>query len=203
MVLLDLLSCNNLVVKFSDYGLIEKKITPDGSCLFSAFSEALYGTENYHGILRKMVCDYYASLKFEDAKKLLHDKEPKWNKTICEAKINRMREPTTWGGEPELHTLAKLLEVEVFLFGFGGVFSYPNSTRIHSIMLHYCSAKEHQRENHYNLLLDDRKLNSIFVYSTTVDKHVTLKEQKQKKDEEEEELEETVGIEWFGKVNVH
>jgi OTU domain-containing protein 5 len=95
-------------VLFSN-GMLVRKMAEDGNCLFSAISDQLYGTPNFHIEIRKTCCEY---LKIEA--------QYYKNFTTCpddfDQYIENMGKISVWGGNIELQCLSELYNVKIEIY---------------------------------------------------------------------------------------
>ena len=134
-------------LKHTQFKLFE--IGEDGNCLFRAISHQLYGTQEYHMIIRKRCCDYL-QLERNYFEAFVGNKEG--NFTLSDY-IRLMRKDREWGGNMELIALTELYRktIEVYHSGpqpdhvFG--INYSEDEKEEPIRLHY------RGRNHYESLL--------------------------------------------------
>ncbi|GJD10727.1 OTU domain-containing protein 3 [Galdieria sulphuraria] len=91
--------------RLSSLGLGIRTVEKDGNCLFSAVSDQLYGTPEYHRELRDAVCGFLQSHE-EEYSSFVEDKD-------FQSYISDMRKLGTWAGNLELHAVSILYHVNV------------------------------------------------------------------------------------------
>lgn len=96
---------SELRAQLASSGLILRDVPSDGNCLFSAFSDQLYGATSYHARLRREAVTYLHSHRNEI-------------QPYCEARcfasmVRELSEPGTYGDHTSLVALARIYRVNV------------------------------------------------------------------------------------------
>lgn len=95
--------------RLSSMGLGIKTVEKDGNCLFSAVSDQLYGSPEYHRELREAVCGFLESHE-EEYSSFVEEKG-------YETYVSEMRKLGTWAGNLEVFTrFLVLLHFFTFLY---------------------------------------------------------------------------------------
>ncbi|KAK4527259.1 hypothetical protein GAYE_SCF37G5181 [Galdieria yellowstonensis] len=94
--------------RLSSLGLGIKTVEKDGNCLFSAVSDQLYGTPEFHRDLREAVCGFLQSHE-EEYSSFVEEED-------FQSYISNMRKMGTWAGNLELHAISILYNVNVRIY---------------------------------------------------------------------------------------
>ena len=104
-------------------GFVRDKIVGDGNCLFRAIAKAVTGTEANHTAVREAVCEFMLLdsnvHNFRPLTLSLDDSDPK----IVVGnyiKKQRMRKDGAWGTDTEIHVVATMLQINIFVNIVGG-----------------------------------------------------------------------------------
>lgn len=77
-------------------------VSPDGNCLFRAVALQVYGNDELHSEVRKSCCDYMVN------------NADRFSVFVTEGTfeeyIKRMREPKTWGDDPEIRAIEEMYD---------------------------------------------------------------------------------------------
>ena len=125
------------------------EIGDDGNCLFRAMSHQLYGTEEYHDIIRKRCCDY---IQLERNYFRMFIANIKGTLNISDY-LKNMRKDRIWGGNLELMAFAELYRKTIHVYRSGPTpdhifgYGYSEVQQEEPIRLHFRSG------NHYESLL--------------------------------------------------
>ena len=169
--------------------LILFEIGEDGNCLFRAMSHQLYGTQEYHQLIRKRCCDYI-ELEKNYYKEYIANKE---GSATLTAYIRKMRKDGVWGGNIELMALTELYRktIEVYHSGpqpdhvFGD--EYNLDEKEEPIRLHF------RGRNHYESLFSKRTSEYFvaqkagFIEDNNLNQYRKIKLAKEKTNKENEE----------------
>lgn len=94
------------------FGLKVKICQADGACLFRSFSDQYHGNESRHAEVRKKCVDFMRA--HPDGFSPFVD-EDEAGRGGFEGYLQRMSEPSTWGGDIEIQALSQCFEVNVVL----------------------------------------------------------------------------------------
>ena len=157
------------------------EIGDDGNCLFRAMSHQLYGTEEYHDIIRKRCCDY---IELERSYFEMFIANIEGTLTISQYLTN-MRKDRTWGGNMELIAFAELYRKTIHVYRSGPqpdhIFGsrYSEAQQEEPIRLHY------RFGNHYESLLSHNASQFFLLHEAGVIEENNLNEYKKLKLAEE------------------
>ena len=152
------------------------EIGDDGNCLFRAMSHQLYGTEEYHDIIRKRCCDYI-QLESNYFRKFIAD-------ITLSDYLKYMRKERTWGGNLELMAFAELYRKTIHVYRSGPTpdhtfgSGYSEVQQEEPIRLHFRSG------NHYESLLSHNACHFFLAHEAGVIEDNNLNQYKQLKSAE-------------------
>eukprot|EP00123_Amoebidium_parasiticum_P010864 comp20370_c0_seq1/m.25738 comp20370_c0_seq1/g.25738 ORF comp20370_c0_seq1/g.25738 comp20370_c0_seq1/m.25738 type:complete len:369 (-) comp20370_c0_seq1:414-1520(-) len=87
-------------------GMEQIAMEDDGNCQFRSFSHQLYGTQDYHGALRKLCCQHMEA--HSDGFEFYFESKNEWVDYLRKMKMNR-----TWGDELTLKAMCDMMGTEV------------------------------------------------------------------------------------------
>lgn len=91
------------------FRLFRYHLPVDGSCLFRAVSEVLYGSQNKHAAIRRLVCDFI----LENRPLVPRQLDPQQSH---EDYVRRLRENSFPGNNNEMHVLAQLFRIDFVVY---------------------------------------------------------------------------------------
>ena len=91
-----------------------KKIIGDGNCLFRALAYFIYGTEDFHAVVRQQLVDFVGKNKQVFKPYVLSG--------TIDTHLQHMKYNREWGTQVELHAVATLFQKKVFVLtdSYGG-----------------------------------------------------------------------------------
>lgn len=131
-------------------GLVRKEIPKDGACLFRAFSEQIYGTQEHHAKTRKICIDTIRDNE-EDFKGFIHD-------IPFDHYLEVMSKPYTWGGHLELTALSKAYSVNFKVYKTPNQIININTTYPRTLQLCYIGG------NHYDSVYTQEEWNLMKIF---------------------------------------
>lgn len=97
-------SRERLALLLGTQGLVERPVRGDGNCQFRALADQLYGSEEYHGCIRRQVIEQLQASKEVYSGFVLGD---------FDNYVTRMRQDCTWGDHVTLQAAADKFGVKV------------------------------------------------------------------------------------------
>ena len=121
----------------------------DGNCLFRSISHQLYGTEDFHAVIRSKCVDYMEFMR-DFYQNFINDRD-------ADEYFAIMRVDGTWGGEPEIQALMELYErpIQIYVYDREKIVNIlaradcAESSSMVPIRLNYVGG------NHYNSIVSD------------------------------------------------
>lgn len=131
-------------------GLIRKEIPKDGACLFRAFSEQIYGTQEHH-VRTREICIETIKKNEENFKGFIHD-------IPFDHYIDEMSKPFTWGGHLELTALSLAFSVNFKVYKTPNQIININTTYPRTLQLCYIGG------NHYDNVYTVEEWNLMKIF---------------------------------------
>lgn len=119
--------------KLKEEGFEIYEMASDGNCLFRAVAHQIHGDASHHDIVRQQCCDYMEQNR--DHFQAFADEGS------FEAYISTMRNPTTWGGDLEIHAMEEMYD--------------------HPIAIYSGDAEDPSKPMNYNALIEKEKLHGL------------------------------------------
>lgn len=98
--------------KLTQKGLTVKEVAGDGNCLFRSVSDQIYGSEEYHDIVRKYCMDYI------DVEKEFFSQYIVGGIEAFESYVTNKRQNGVWGDDLEIEALSEMYELPIEIYAY-------------------------------------------------------------------------------------
>ena len=102
----------NFKKKLAEKSLTIKEMGGDGNCLFRAFSDQLYGHEDYNQAIRELCMDYLETEK-EFFKNFVVGGEEKFDEYV-----QRKRQDGIWGDDVEIQVISEIYNCPIEIYAY-------------------------------------------------------------------------------------